>query len=107
MLATLGASYALAALTVLYRDFRYVTPFLIQVLMYLSPVIYPSSSCPNGTAGSGLNPMFGIIEAFRSAMLGTPWGSPDLAISVASTLVLFPFGMFYFRKKERRFADIA
>jgi lipopolysaccharide transport system permease protein len=54
-----------------------------------------------------LNPMFGIIESYRSAILGTPWDLGALASSALSTLALFGFGLYYFRKTERRFADIA
>jgi lipopolysaccharide transport system permease protein len=108
VLATLGLGYLLAALTVLYRDFRYVIPFMIQVLMYVSPVIYPASLLPTRYhALLGLNPMFGIIEAYRSTILGTPWQPTALASSTVSTLGLFVLGLFYFRKTERRFADIA
>jgi lipopolysaccharide transport system permease protein len=105
---TLGLGYMLSALTVLYRDFRYVIPFSIQILMYLSPVIYPASFLPpRYHALLGLNPMFGIVEAYRSAILGTPWQPITLAASTASTLALFVFGLFFFRRTERRFADIA
>lgn len=108
VLATLGFTYVLAALTVSYRDFRYVIPFLVQALMYLSPVIYPTSLLPARFQWFlALNPMAGIIEASRSAILGTPWDWTTLAISTASTLFLLVFGLFYFRKAERRFADIA
>lgn len=108
IVATLGAVYTLSALTVLYRDFRYVIPFLVQILMYLSPVIFPVSLVPARFHPLlALNPMFGIIDAYRSAILGTPWNWATLGISTASALVLFVFGLFYFRKVERRFADIA
>jgi lipopolysaccharide transport system permease protein len=108
LLATLAFGYLLAALTVLYRDFRYVIPFMVQVLMYVSPVIYPASLMPaKYHALLGLNPMFGIIEAYRSAILGTPWQPIALAVSTASTLVLFTIGLYYFRRTESRFADIA
>jgi lipopolysaccharide transport system permease protein len=107
-LATLGLGYILAALTVLYRDFRYVLPFLLQVMMYLSPVIYPSGIMPERYQMIlALNPMCGLIEAYRSAILGSPWNLPTLAISTVTSLLLFVFGLFYFRKTERRFADIA
>jgi lipopolysaccharide transport system permease protein len=107
-MATLGLGYLLGALTVVYRDFRYIIPFLIQTLMYLSPVIYPVSLFPKRyQAILALNPMCGIIEAYRAAMLGTPWNLSTLATSTASTFVLFILGLFYFRKTERRFADIA
>ena len=108
ILATLGFGYSLSALTVLYRDFRIVVPFLVQILMYVSPVIYPASLLSKRYQTIlALNPMFGIIEAFRSAILGTPWDLPALAISTTSTVALFVFGLYYFRKTERRFADIA
>jgi lipopolysaccharide transport system permease protein len=108
VVATLGFSYSLAALTVLYRDFRYVIPFLVQILMYASPVIYPATLLPRRLQGIfALNPMFGIIEAYRSTILGTPWDRNGVAISALSTLALFVFGLYYFRKTERRFADIA
>jgi lipopolysaccharide transport system permease protein len=108
LLATLGLGYTLAALTVMYRDFRYVIPFLIQILMYASPVVYPVSLMPERyRAVLALNPMFGIINSFRWAILGTPWDGPVLAVSSASTFALLAFGLFYFRKTERRFADIA
>jgi lipopolysaccharide transport system permease protein len=106
--ATLGLGYALAALTVAYRDFRYVVPFLIQVLMYVSPVIYPVSLVSTRfRLVLALNPMFGLIEAHRWAFLGTPIDPGSLAVSSASTLLLLALGMAYFRRTERRFADIA
>ena len=107
--ATLGLGYLLGALTVAYRDFRYVVPFLITMMMYLSPVIFPVSLVPSYRFQVilALNPMFGIIEAYRSSILGTPWNLTTFAISSASSLLLFVFGLFYFRKTERRFADIA
>jgi lipopolysaccharide transport system permease protein len=108
VVATLGLGYLLAALTVTYRDFRYVVPFMIQVLMYVSPVIYPVSMVPaRFRALLALNPMAGLIEAYRSAILGTPWNPLTLGISSVSAVLLFVLGLFYFRKTERRFADIA
>ena len=108
VLLTLGASYTLASLTVLYRDFRYIIPFLVQILMYASPVIYPARLLPPRYQWIlALNPMCGIIEAYRSAILGTPWNLPVLGLATATTLALFAFGLFYFRRTERRFADIA
>jgi homopolymeric O-antigen transport system permease protein len=107
ILASLGAVYLLSALTVAYRDFRYVVPVMIQALMFLSPVIYPISIVPEQYQWIlGLNPMAGIIDGFRSAILGKPWNMPTLFTSLASTLVLLLVGVMYFRKTERRFADI-
>ena len=106
--AALGAGLSLAALTVTYRDFRYVVPFMIQSWMYVSPVIYPVSVVPPQWHWLlALNPMAGIIDAFRSALLGLPWNLTTLGVSTASALVFLVYGLFYFRKAERRFADIA
>ena len=83
-------------------------PFAIQILMYVSPVIFPLGLLPSRFhAVLALNPMCGIIEGYRSAILGTPWKPVPLAISTASTLAMFVLGIFYFRKTEARFADIA
>lgn len=108
LLATLGLGYIFAALTVAYRDFRYVVPFMVQIMMYVSPVVYPVSIVPDRFHWVlALNPMAGIIDAYRSAILGKPWNLSMLTISVLVTLALLVFGLFYFRRTERRFADIA
>ena len=108
VMAALGLGCTLAALTVSYRDFRYVVPFMVQALMYLSPVVYPVSLIPSQYHWLlAINPMAGIIDAYRSAILGKPWNLTTLAVSGSITIVLLVFGMFYFRKTERRFADIA
>jgi lipopolysaccharide transport system permease protein len=107
-MAALSFGYILSALTVVYRDFRFVIPFMIQAMMYLSPVVYPLRIIPEKYhVYAALNPMTGIIHAFRSAILGTPFNPILLEISASVVLVLFVFGLFYFRKTERRFADIA
>jgi lipopolysaccharide transport system permease protein len=108
ILAALGFGYTLAALTVSYRDFRFLVPFMMQAMMYISPVIYPVSLVPAKYHWLlALNPMTGIIDAFRSAILGKPWNFTTLVVSIAATIMLFTFGLFFFRKTERRFADIA
>ena len=108
VLAALGFAFALAALTVAYRDFRYVVPFMIQALMYLSPVVYPVSIVPAKYHWLlAINPMAGIIDGYRSAILGKPWNPTTLSVSTASTLAVFLFGLFHFRRTERKFADIA
>ena len=109
IMAALGLSLLLAALTVAYRDFRYVVPFLMQALMYMSPVVYPVELVPARYQWLlALNPMAGIIDGYRTAMLGgRPWNFTVLGVSAATTVLLFVFGLFYFRKTERRFADIA
>ena len=107
-LCVLGFGYILAALTVSYRDFRFVIPFMLQAMMYISPVVYPVSMVPARYQWIlALNPMAGIIDGYRSAILGKPWNLTTLGISAAMSAGLFVFGLFYFRKTERMFADIA
>jgi lipopolysaccharide transport system permease protein len=104
--ATLGLGYALAALTVVYRDLRYAVTFMMQVLMYLSPVVFPMAILPaHGILA--LNPACAVIEAFRWCILGTPMDPLILIVGTISNAGLFLFGLFYFRKTERFFADIA
>jgi len=106
--ATLGIGMALAAITVTYRDFRFVVPFMIQSWLYISPVIYPVSVVPKEWQWAlAINPMSGLIEGYRSAFFGLPLDVYSLCVSSASSLALLVFGLFYFRKTERRFADIA
>ena len=106
--ASLGVGLMLAALIVTYRDFRFVVPFLVQSWLYISPVIYPVSLVPpQWQPLLALNPMVGIIDGFRAALLGSPWNLTTLAISAVSSLALMAFGLFYFRKTERSFADVA
>lgn len=107
LVATLGLGLTLAALTVFYRDFKHLVPFLIQILMYVSPIIYPARLVGRWWPLLSLNPMFGIIEAYRSAILGLPWNVGALAISSTIALLLFVFSLFYFRRTERQFADFA
>ncbi|MCO6045369.1 ABC transporter permease [Aeoliella sp. ICT_H6.2] len=106
--ASLGIAYTLSALTVSYRDFRFVVPFMVQGWQFLSPVVYPTTIVPERyRLIYALNPLAGIIEGFRSCIFGTevPWQM--IGVSAVSTAALLVFGMFYFRKTERRFADIA
>jgi lipopolysaccharide transport system permease protein len=98
----------LAALNVQFRDVRYTVPFLTQIWMFLTPVAYPSSLVPAVYRPLyGLNPMAGVVEGFRWALLGRadlPLGL--MAVSVAVVLVLLVGGLFYFRRLERTFADV-
>lgn len=108
MMTAVGFGAWLSALNVRYRDIQYAVPFLIQVWMFATPVIYPRSLLGDEWGWLVyLNPMSGVIEAFRPALFGNreiPWGG--LSISVAVGLFVFVTGMAYFRKVERHFADI-
>jgi lipopolysaccharide transport system permease protein len=105
-LTALGAGLWLAALNVKYRDVRYVLPFLTQLWFFGSPVVYPSSIVPeNWRPLYGLNPMVGVIDGFRWALLGTPAPGPTVAVSAIAALAVAAGGAFYFRRLERTFAD--
>ena len=108
LMITLGMSYLLSALTISYRDFRHLIPFLLQAWMYVSPVVYPLSLVPaRYRTLYCLNPMVGIIDGFRSAILGKSWNLPALGVSAIGSVLIFLLGVYYFRKTERRFADVA
>jgi lipopolysaccharide transport system permease protein len=110
ILCSLGIAFSLSAVTVAYRDFRFVIPFMTQAWMFLSPVFVPDSVVPQRFKWlAAMNPMVGIIEGFRSSLLHRyqPWQPVGLAISTLSCVILFVFGLYYFRKTERRIADIA
>lgn len=106
--AALAVGLWLAALNVQYRDFRYTIPFLTQFWMFASPVAYPSSIVPEPwRLVYGLNPMAGVIEGFRWALLNKAdpsWGL--LGTSTAAVAVLLIGGVFYFRRMEKTFADV-
>lgn len=108
MLTSGGVGLLLAALNAKYRDIRYTIPFLVQFWMFATPIVYPASMVPERfRLIYALNPMTGIIEGFRSALLGTvafPWTM--LAISTVISLVVFLCGIVYFKQVERYFADI-
>ena len=104
----LGVGLWLSALNVQYRDVKYTVPFLVQVWLFATPVAYPSSllSEPWRTV-YGLNPMAGVVEGFRWALLGSSAApGPMIAISSAAALVLLVSGAFYFRRMEKTFADV-
>jgi lipopolysaccharide transport system permease protein len=107
-MTALGVSLWLSALNVKYRDIRYTIPFLIQFWLFLTPVAYPSSMIPERFhLLYGLNPMAGVVEGFRWALLGNekaPGGI--MAVSTVVVAVLVTGGMFYFRRMEHEFADV-
>jgi lipopolysaccharide transport system permease protein len=103
----LGVGTLLSALTVAYRDFTHLTPFLIQIWMYVTPIIYPVSLVPERWKWLlYLNPMTGLVEGFRSAFLGKPFDLIGITISFVIAVLAFAVGVAYFEKVERRFADI-
>ncbi len=103
----LGVGTLLSALTVAYRDFTHLTPFIVQIWMYITPVIFPVSLVPERWQWLlYLNPMTGLIEGFRSAFLGKAFDMQGLGISFLMAVVIFVVGITYFEKVERRFADI-
>jgi len=107
IIATLGVGLILSALNVAYRDFRHAIPFLVQFWLFATPVIYPASIVPEAWRWLlNLNPMAGLISAFRSSLLDQTVLWQDLAISAAVSLALLLLGIWYFAKTERRFADI-
>ncbi len=106
--AALAVGLWLSALNVMYRDVRYLVPFLTQVWMFLSPVAYRATDVPAQWRDLyGLNPMAGVVEGFRWALLGTaPPPGEMLGVSIVATILLLASGLFYFRKMERIFADV-
>ena len=108
VITSLGVSLWLSAMQVQFRDVRYLVPFLTQLWLFATPVAYPSSllSEPWRTL-YGINPMTGVIEGFRWALLGTNTApGPIIIISSLVALALLVSGAFYFRKMERTFADV-
>lgn len=106
-LAAVGGGLFLAAINVKYRDVRYVLPFFIQILMFLTPVIYPASIAGKYSWILAINPMTGVLKAARAAILGNaPINWSLLFISFIATLILFIIGIIYFKKTERYFADV-
>ena len=108
VIASLAVGLWLSALNVQYRDVRYTIPFLVQLWLFATPVAYSSSLVPEEwRTVYGLNPMVGVVDGFRWALLDAP--APPLGMVLASvtvTMCLFMGGLYYFRRIERSFADI-
>jgi lipopolysaccharide transport system permease protein len=105
-LLALGLGLLLAALTVRYRDFRYVVPFAIQLGLFVSPVAFESAHVPERwRALYALNPLAGIIDGFRWSLLGAALDAPVIISSAVVTLLCVIAGVWYFRRTERGFAD--
>ncbi len=106
-LLAIGVGMWMSALNVKYRDIRYALPFAINLLMFATPIIYPVTLLPAAWRWVlKLNPLTGIIGGYRSALFGSPFDWPAIAISTFITIALLVFAAFYFRRMERTFADI-
>lgn len=107
LITSLGVGFWLSALNVEYRDVMYTVPFLNQFWLFLTPVVYPSSLVPEKwRILYGLNPMTGVVEGFRWALLGVGKGpSPMLIVSILVSIFLFVSGIVWFRRRERTFVD--
>ena len=107
IMTSLAVGLWLSALNVKYRDFQYTIPFLIQVWLFASPVVYPASMLPQSwQLVYALNPMVGVIEGFRWALLGTNPPEAMILVSVVAVIVLLIGGLFYFKRMEQYFADV-
>ncbi len=108
LVTALGVGLWLSTMNVRYRDIRYTVPFLAQFWMFVSPVTYPSSIVPpRWRALYGLNPMAGVIEGFRWALIGTETApGPLTGVSATVALVLLLSGLFYFHRMQDTFADV-
>jgi len=109
-LSTFGIGTLLAAMNIKYRDFRYVIPFMVQAGMFVTPVMYnPVSETTKLWVQYvfAANPMYGAIELFRSGFSNIQFRPDLIGISLASTIVFFLVGLYYFRKTEAYFADVA
>jgi ABC-type polysaccharide/polyol phosphate export systems, permease component len=107
VMASLSVGLWLSALNVKYRDFQYTVPFIIQFWLFASPGVYPSTLLPESIRWLyGLNPMAGVIEGFRWALLGTAAPSIMIFVSLVIVIILLVSGLFYFRRMEQYFADI-
>lgn len=105
--AAVGGGLFLASINVKYRDVRYALPFFIQILLYITPVIYPSSIVGKYSWILAINPMTGVIKMARATILGVGYANWTLIlISLVAVIVLFIFGVVMFKRTERYFADI-
>lgn len=109
LLATLaiGTGTLLAAMTVTYRDVRFIVPFLVQLWMFATPIIYPATLIPDGFRWLlWLNPMSGFVESFRAIFLGRPIPWAPLGVSCAFAAALLMLGVVVFQRVEEKFADV-
>lgn len=109
LITSLGSALWLSAMNVQFRDVRYIVPFITQFWMFATPIAYPSSLIENPLLRTlyGINPMAGVVEGFRWALLGANTApGPIIIVSYLAALTLLISGAFYFRRMERTFADV-
>ena len=108
-ITSLGVGLWLSAMNVQFRDVRYTVPFITQFWLFATPIAYPSSLIENETLRMlyGINPMVGVVEGFRWALLGVETApGAILIVSYIAAILLFASGLFYFRRMEKTFADV-
>ncbi|MBW6466930.1 MAG: ABC transporter permease [Brevefilum sp.] len=108
LLTALAVGLWLSAINVQYRDVQHMVPFIVQVWMYASPIVYPIEIIPAGIWRTlyGLNPMVGVIQSYRWALLGGDQPDATMLISIVVVIFLLVSGVYYFRRMEKTFADI-
>jgi lipopolysaccharide transport system permease protein len=108
LLIALGAGLWITALTVKYRDFKFITPFILQIGMFVTPVGYRTDILPSWRNLLALNPLTGVVDGFRWSLLGPSYSFdlPEFAASFAVALMLVVTGVWFFRRTERQFADV-
>ena len=109
LVTSMGVAFWLGAMNVQFRDVRYTIPFLVQFWMFATPIAYPSSLIEDTTIRMvyAINPMVGVVEGFRWALLGSGTApGPMILVSAITAIILFVTGAFYFRRLERSFADV-
>lgn len=105
--AAFGLGLVMAAITILFRDLRFIIPYILQLMMFASPIFWQPSALPKKVQFVvALNPVSGIISAYRWSILGLPLDVSGLLMSIAVTTAVLIFGLFFFRKTERFFADL-
>ena len=107
VVTSLGVGVWLAAVNVQYRDIRYIVPFLMQIWMFATPIVYPGNLLPEPWATLyGLNPMAGVVEGFRWALLGSEKPGGIVLVSALAAAALLVSGLYYFRRMEKSFSDV-
>jgi lipopolysaccharide transport system permease protein len=108
LVTALGVGLWFAALNVLYRDIQYIVPFLVQVWLYATPIVYPSSLVPERWRTLyAINPMVGVVEGFRWTLLGSGTApGPMILVSATAALATLIGGLFFFRRMEKSFSDV-